>query len=312
MSMIKVERQKIKNNNFYVTDYMYEGDNIGINLSTLNNTKTTKLLKIPCLPISYTATSFSNTSSEISVTANLVANDSNDITIVFDIKYPDKTITETVKLDDVEFATDMINTCILDKKDIKEIACYKNAFNNMIEEIKNKALEENILIKTPELKMKSYLYTEDLSLLGVSNRLMLISQRNEGRYVLGEYCGKKLTEFTEDSYGERSKFVIDICVNDDIMIQLTNVELTSSTDSTLGYAIIDASSARLVRIPNYNKTPFKTFDGLQLPEYKQGWDDKNYFEKFFIGNAPSDIEKLYKLNKVSTNPTIDINKYLIW
>ncbi len=312
MSMIKVERQKEKNKNFYVTDYMYEGDVIGISLEGLNNTKTTRILKIPCLPISYVATSFSNTSSEISVTSNLVANDSNDVTVVFEIKYPDKTTNETIKLDDVEFATDMINTCILDKKDIKEIACYKKVFDDMIDKIKNKALEDNILIKTPELKMKSYIYTKDLSLLGIANRLMMISQRNEGRYVLGEYCGKKLTEFTEDSYGETQKFVIDVCVNKDIMLQISNVEITSSSDSTLGYVVIDTSSAKVVRIPNYNKTEFKTFKGLVLPEYKPGWDDKTYYEKFFIGNSPANIEKFYKLNKISTNPTIDINKYLIW
>ena len=314
MSMIKVERQVVKNKNFYVTDYMYEGDVIGISLDSLNNTKTTKILKIPCLPISYVTTSFSNTSSEISVTSNLVANDSNDVTIVFEIKYPDKTTNETIKLDDVEFATDMINTCILDKKDIKEIACYKKAFNDMINKIKNKALEDNILIKTPELKMKSYIYTKDLSLLGIANRLMqnvVSGNPYVTKYILGEYCGKKLTEFI-DEYGDTTKLIVDICVNDDIMLQLTNVELLAATESTLGYAMIDASSANVVRIPNYNKTQYKIPEGFHLPEFKPGFDHNRYFEDFFICNSPTNIEKFYKLNKVSTNPTIDINKYLIW
>jgi hypothetical protein len=96
------------------------------------------------------------------------------------------------------------------------------------------------------------------------------------------------------------------------MLKLTNVELLASTDSTLGYATIDVSNSNVTRIPNYNKTQYKIPEGFYLPEFKPGFDYNRYYEDFLIGNSPTNIEKFYKLNKVSTNPTIDINKYLIW
>ena len=314
MSMINVKREKIKNATHLVTDYMYEGDNVGINLNVLNTIKTNRNLKIPCIPISYNTLSFNSSTSEINITSNLAPGANDDITVTFNIKYPDKETIEQVIIDDTVFATDMINTCIVDKKDVKDIPCYKKAFDDMVDKIKEQALSENILIKVPELKMKAYVYTQDLTLLGTANRLMqnvVAGNSYVTKYILGEYCGKKLTEFI-DEYGDTTKLIVDICVNDDIMLQLTNVELLASTDSTLGYAMIDASSANVTRTPNYNKTQYKIPEGFHLPEFKSGFDHNRYYEDFFISNSPTSIEKFYKLNKISTNPTIDINKYLIW
>ena len=132
------------------------------------------------------------------------------------------------------------------------------------------------------------------------------------KYVLGEYCGKKLTDYI-DEYGDTTKLVIDICVNNDITLQLKNVDLLGATSSTMGYALIDASNSRIVRILNTHQSiEYKIPEGLVLPEFKPNFNYDNYYEAFLIGNNPAAIEKFYKLNKVSTNPTININKYLIW
>ena len=69
-----------------------------------------------------------------------------NVQAVFDIKFPDKTDLRYVNFDDAEFAQDMINTCIVDKRDVKDLKCYKAAIESTIDTIKNQALEENILI----------------------------------------------------------------------------------------------------------------------------------------------------------------------
>ena len=313
--MLKVERKKVNKQPYLVTDYMYEGDNIGINLVTLANTKTSRKTTIPCIPISYSDHAFNSNSSQIEVVSNIGLDVKDNLQAVFDIKYPDKSDLRYIELNDVEFAQDMINTCILDKRDVKDLKCYKTAIDTTIEQIKNQALSENILIKTRELNYKCYVYTEDLIFLGTANRLLENSVSGNSyvnKYVLGEYCGKKLTDYI-DEYGDTTKLVIDICVNNDITLQLKNVDLLGATSSTMGYALIDTSSARIVRISNTHKsTEYKIPEGLILPEYKLNFNYDNYYEAFLIGNSPTAIEKFYKLNKVSTNPTIDINRYLIW
>ena len=311
MSTINVKREKVKNATHLVTDYMYEGDNVGINLNVLNTIKTTKNMKIPCIPISYNTLSFNSSASEINITSNLAPGANDDITTTFNIKYPDRVVTEQVIIDDTVFVTDMISTCIVDKKDVKDIPCYKKAFDNMVNKIKDQALEENILIKTPVLNYKCYVYTEDLVFLGTANRLLENSYFN-GQYILGEYCGKKLTDYM-DEFGDKTKLVIDVCITEDITLQLKNIELVGATSSTMGYALVDASSAKVVRIANTHKSiAYKIPEGLVLPVHKPNYNYDNYYEAFLIGNNPTMIEKFYKLNKVSTNPTIDINKYLIW
>ena len=307
--MLKVERKKVNKQPYLITDYMYEGDNIGINLVTLANTKTSRKTTIPCIPISYSDHAFNSNSSQIEVVSNIGLDVNDNLQAVFDIKFPDKSDLRYIKFDDAEFAQDMINTCILDKRDVKDLKCYKAAIDLTIEQIKNQALSENILIKTRELNYKCYVYTEDLIFLGTANRLL---EKSNSSYILGEYCGKKLTDYIDD-YGDTTKLVIDICINNDITLQLKNVDLLGATSSTMGYALIDTSSSRIVRISNTHKsTEYKIPAELVLPEYKPNFNYDNYYEAFLIGNSPAAIEKFYKLNKVSTNPTIDINRYLIW
>ena len=307
--MLKVERKKVNKQPYLITDYMYEGDNIGINLVTLANTKTSRKTTIPCIPISYSDHAFNSNSSQIEVVSNIGLDLNDNLQAVFDIKFPDKSDLRYIEFNDAEFAQDMINTCILDKRDVKDLKCYKAAIGLTIEQIKNQALSENILIKTHELNYKCYIYTEDLIFLGTANRLL---EKSNSSYILGEYCGKKLTDYIDD-YGDTTKLVIDICVNNDITLQLKNVDLLGATSSTMGYALIDTSSSRIVRISNTHKsTEYKIPAELVLPEYKPNFNYDNYYEAFLIENSPAAIEKFYKLNKVSTNPTIDINRYLIW
>jgi hypothetical protein len=307
--MLKVERKKVNKQPYLITDYMYEGDNIGINLVTLANTKTSRKTTIPCIPISYSDHAFNSSSSQIEVVSNIGLDVNDNLQAVFDIKFPDKSDLRYIEFNDAEFAQDMINTCILDKRDVKDLKCYKAAIGLTIEQIKNQALSENILIKTRELNYKCYVYTEDLIFLGTANRLL---EKSNSSYILGEYCGKKLTDYI-DEFGDTTKLVIDICINNDITLQLKNVDLLGATSSTMGYALIDTSSSRIVRISNTHKsTEYKIPAELVLPEYKPNFNYDNYYEAFLVENSPAAIEKFYKLNKVSTNPTIDINRYLIW
>ena len=125
-------------------------------------------------------------------------------------------------------------------------------------------------------------------------------------------CGKKLTDFI-DEYGDTTKLVIDVCINEDITLQLKGIGLVNAIDSTMGYATINTSSARVVRINNtHNDINFKVPEEFVLPEYKPGYNYENYYENFLLGNSSSNVERFYKMNKPSTNPTININKYLIW
>ena len=309
MSMLTTRREKVKKDEYIVTDYMYEGDNVGINLKTLCETKTGRTLSIPCIPMSYNQNSFSNTLSTIKVTSSLGVFD-NNVNVAFCISYPDKVEVQNITLTDDEFATDMINTCILDKKDIKEINCYKQAFNDMVNIIKAEALTKDILIKTPEINAKCYIYTEDLVLLGTANRLLECNTRNG--YVLGEYCGKNLNDYI-DEYSDALKVVIDVCINKNITLQLTNVELLKVVGTTFGYISVDMTNAKVTRINNvYDSISYKITLDITLPEFKPGMNENVYYEKYMTGNSPIAIEKFYKANKVSTNPVIDVNKYLIW
>ncbi len=313
MSMINTKREKVKNDKYIVTDYMYENDNVGINLTTLCAAKTGKVVRIPCIPISYKQNSFSSRSSELNISSNIQLDSEENINAIFNIVYPDRTDTQYVKFQDDEFAADMINTCILNKKDVKDLSCYKKAFDDITEKIKMESLKNNILIKTSEIKAKCYIYTEDLVLLGTANRLLENDTSfNACKYVLGEYCGKNLHDYI-DEYGDSFKLVIDVCIDKNITLQLTDVELLSETGTTFGYATIDMTNTKIVRIENIHESiSYKIIPDIVLPEYKSGFNESVYYEKYLTGNSPSAIEKFYKLNKISTNPTININKYLIW
>ena len=118
--MLNVERKKVNKQPYLVTDYMYEGDNVGINLTTLANTKTSRKSSIPCIPISYNEHSFNSNSSMIEIVSNIGLDINDNVQAVFDIKFPDRSDLRYVDFDDAQFAQDMIDTCIINKKDVKE------------------------------------------------------------------------------------------------------------------------------------------------------------------------------------------------
>ena len=184
MSLCKVKRTKKNKETYLETDYMYNDDNVGINLNTLLNTKTNRSMDINCLPISYSDNAFiSSGSGKINITSNIGLDNKDNLQFVFNITYPNRTDLQYIEVSDEEFASDMIQTCIIDKKNIKDIACYKKAFTSMVEQIKNNALEEDVLIKTNEINSKCFIYTEDLILLGTANRLL---ENSASKYILGE------------------------------------------------------------------------------------------------------------------------------
>ena len=151
--MLKVERKKVNKQPYLVTDYVYEGDNVGINLVTLANTKTSKKSSIPCIPISYNEHSFNSNSSTIEVVSNIGLDVKDNVQAVFDIKFPDRSDLRYVEFDDAVFAQDMIDTCILNKRDVKDLNCYKKAIDTTIDQIKEHVLEIEGVLDVQNVKL---------------------------------------------------------------------------------------------------------------------------------------------------------------
>jgi hypothetical protein len=305
---MKVTRETVKKDEFLVTDYMYDNDNIGINLATLNQCKTNINTTLECVPIELFNRSFSNNQSNIQIQSKLINNRvDKKIQATFNIKYHDHDEEKSIDIDDEIFAQEMINTCILDKKDIKELNCYRNAISQVVEEIKASALENRILLLTNELNYKCYIYTEDLVLLGTANRLL---KNSNGVYILGEYIGKSLKEYLEDN--DRIKLIIDIGVTEDITLQMTNTSLINAVGSTFGYISIDTDNAyvRLIGAKKAN-IRYKEVNGFVAPQYKHRGSCDYYYEELYKANSDSIRTKYYKANKPKTSVYIDVNEYLM-
>ena len=239
---MQVTRETINKEPYLITDYIYQNNNVGINLNLLNNAKTKKILRVAGIPIDYSPISLNRSGNEIVASSTLTYVD-NKIKAVMNITYPNKEITDEREINDGNFAEDMINTCLVDKKDIKNMQCYKNAIDSMIESVKENALEEEMLIKTPEFLYKCFVYSNDMELLGVAYRLI----ENEKGYVLGEYVGKKLSEHIGRN------IYIDICINNEITLQLANVKINDAIDSSLAYAQLETSNTMVKRLTeNYS------------------------------------------------------------
>ena len=301
---MEVTREKIDGVNHLITDYIYKNDNVGINLSLLSTMKTKKNLNVSGIPIDYSPISINRTSNAINVTSTLNYDPiTGDIDVIAEVKYPNNTIVHTRKLEDKNFAEDMINTCLVDKKDIKNMECYKNAFNSIVDAVIESSLEEDILIKTPDLHYKCYIYSNNMELIGVANRLL----EAENGYILGEYVGKKLSE-----HMGRNIF-IDLCINDDITLQLANVKVENTIDSSLTYALLDTSNTMAKRLnENYTNLTMNIPKDFCFPDHSKFRSINDYFELLLKSNSPKNIEKFFKDNKIKLNNAIDINKYLIW
>ena len=300
---MQVTRETVNKAPHLITDFMYNNDNVGINLNLINDAKTHKKIDVPAIPIDYSPVSINNTNNRIIIATDLKYNNDN-IQIESKVEYANETKQDYYKIDDNTFANDIINTCIVDKKDIKNMPCYLQTFEEVKKTACENALEQNFLIKTPVLDYKCYVYSDNMELLGVANRLMSASMST--RYTMGEYVGKKLTEY------EGKNIVIDLCINNNVTLQLEHVKIMKALDSSLSYIEIDTERTTVKRLAdNYDNINIKLPQGFNIPEYKVHYSIDNYYEQLLIGNSPNNIEKFFKDNKPNTSVIINLNKYLI-
>ena len=64
---MKVTRKSVKKVPYLITDEVYEGEEIGINLDNLNNAKTKIVLNIPSIPISNEKVRYYNSTNNIEI-----------------------------------------------------------------------------------------------------------------------------------------------------------------------------------------------------------------------------------------------------
>ena len=301
-----VKREIINKNPHIITDYMYNGDNIGIDLTLLNNEKSNKTYSIPSLLISEDLQSFNFTKNEISLSANLKYN-SDKVQAIINVTTPDDYYTINKEISDEDFAKDLINVCLKDKKSIKNLPSYESTIQEVINNIKKEALSNDYLIRENEMKYKCYIYSDNMELLGIANRL-LSSSNKEDYYIIGEYIGKSLEKLAAD----RTKIIIDICVNDEITLQLTNACLITATNTSIAYAEIDSSFAKIKRIDaTYESIKLNIPKNIALPNHNVNYNPIEYLNHFTSMNERSEIINFYKLNKPNMTQMININKYLI-
>ena len=301
---MEVKRKSIKKVQHLVTDELYQGEEIGINLETLNNTNTTVKLSIDSVPISYNKVNFCNRSNTIDITASLKDVDKK-IQVLADISYPDSKKSNAAKIiEDKVFAEEMIEICINQQKSIKNLPSYKAEFDYIVDEIKRDALEVDMLIKAPELKHKIYVYDNNEMLLGTASRLL---EFRSNQYILGEYIGKPIKESTTTN-----NIYFDICITKDIVLRISNVSFLNAADTSVNYWSIDLSAAQVQRIKDkYDSISYINKARVNYPEYNKNFSVSDYSSQFYKGNSDSSIFAFFKDNKVSTHNKVNINKYLL-
>ncbi len=300
-----VTREVVNKNPHLITDYMYNGDNVGIDLTLLNQEKTNKEYSIPSIPITYEKRNFSDSDGNIKLETCLRYED-DKVQSIIDVVYATKAYTVKTEISDEEFAKDIINVCLENKRNIKNLPCYADAIQNVIDNVKEEALENESLIKEAEMNYKCYVYSTNMELLGVANRLLLT---NKGAYyILGEYIGKSLEKIADD----KGKVIIDVCINNDITLQLTDVNITRATNTSIAYAKVDLSTAKIKRIDaTYDSISLNIPKQIALPNYNPNYEASEYYDHFTSMNGRSEISNFYKLNKPNMTPTVNVNKYLI-
>ena len=109
---MEVTRETIDKVPYLITDYMYEGDNVGINLTLLSTMKTKKKLDVAGIPIDYSPVSLNKTDNVITITSTMNYDPlDKELNVMADVKYPNNTIVHNRKLNDNDFAKDIIDTC---------------------------------------------------------------------------------------------------------------------------------------------------------------------------------------------------------
>ena len=303
---MKVTREMVNQSQHLVTDYIYDNDNVGIDLFLLNQEKTNKEYTIPSISITYEEQDFNDSDGNIKLNTCL-RYEEEKVQSIIDVSYTNKAYTVKTEISDDEFAKDLIQTCLEDKKSVKKLPCYTNAIQDVIDNVKEEALSNNSLIKEQEMKYKCYIYSENMELLGIANRLLSASDKGD-YYIIGEYIGKNLEKLASD----RTKIIIDICVNNEITLQLTNACLITATNTSIAYAEIDSSFARIKRIDaTYESIKLNIPKNIALPNHNVNYNPAQYSNHFIDMNEHNEITNFYKLNKPNMTPTININRYLI-
>ena len=299
-----VKREKVNKKQHLITDYMYNDDNVGIDLELLNEEKSNKIYSIPSVLISDESQSFNFAENEISLSANLKY-ESEKIQAIVNVTSPDNYYTIKKEIADNDFAQDMIDTCLKNKKNIKNLPCYELAVQEVIDNIKEEALSNNYLIRENEMKYKCYIYSDNMELLGVASRLLYKSQ---GFFIIGEYIGKTLEKIASSN----DKIIIHMCVGDNLVLQLINVRVEGCTSTNVSYVMINTANTKIKQIEEtYMSTTMIMSNSIALPNYHPSNQILDYSEKFTSMNTRTEILNFYKMNKPNMTPTINVNKYLI-
>ena len=299
-----VKREKVNKKQHLITDYMYNDDNVGIDLELLNEEKSNKVYSIPSVLISDESQSFNFAENEISLSANLKY-ESEKIQAIVNVTSPDDYYTVKKEIADNDFAQDIIDTCLENKKNIKNLPCYELAVQEVIDNIKEEALSNNYLIRENEMKYKCYIYSDNMELLGVASRLLYKSQ---GFFIIGEYIGKTLEKIA----GSNDKIIIHMCVGDNLVLQLMNVRVEGCTSTNVSYVMINTANTKIKQIEEtYMSTTMTMSNNIALPNYHPSNQILDYSDKFISMNTRTEILNFYKMNKPNMTPTINVNKYLI-
>ena len=299
-----VKREKVNKKQHLITDYMYNDDNVGIDLELLNEEKSNKVYSIPSVLISDESQSFNFAENEISLSANLKY-ESEKIQAIVNVTSPNDYYTVKKEIADNDFAQDIIDTCLENKKNIKNLPCYELAVQEVIDNIKEEALSNNYLIRENEMKYKCYIYSDNMELLGVASRLLYKSQ---GFFIIGEYIGKTLEKIA----GSNDKIIIHMCVGDNLVLQLMNVRVEGCTSTNVSYVMINTANTKIKQIEEtYMSTTMIMSNSIALPNYHPSNQILDYSEKFTSMNTRTEILNFYKMNKPNMTPTINVNKYLI-
>ena len=302
---MEVKRKSIKKVQHLVTDELYQGEEIGINLDTLNNTNTTIKLSIDSVPISFNKTSFNNRANTIDIVASL-KDDDKKIKIMADIFYPDSNKTNAeIVIEDQIFAEQMIDVCINQQKSIKHLPSYKEGFDTIVDNIKKDALNVDMLIKTPELNHKIYVYDNNEMLLGTANRLL--EGKGSNQYIFGEYIGKPIKD---SSTGNNIYF--DICISKELVLRVSEVSFLNAAETSINYWAVDLSSAQLQRIKDkYDSIGYSNKAKIDYPVYNKNFNVNDYSGALYKSNSDVSLLTFYKNNKISSHNKININKYLL-
>lgn len=304
---VQVTRKVINNKPHIITDAIYQDDTVGIDLTLLNTMNTKKITNISVIPIDYVRRNFINKENIIRVITELTYNVKTEKieVIATAAKQYDSSdsVTYVREISDEVFATELYNTCLIERKTIKNLSCFKNALNEIIEEVKNNALANDTLAKDSCLNYKCYLYQNSGELVGVANRLL----ESNDKYILGEFVGQPLVEYwNQDLY-------IDICVNNSITLRLTGVQIEDSTNASCSYALLNTNSSKIARTNvTYDNIEVEIPNKLLIPEFNSSLSINDLHSLLTIGNDPALLEKYIKQNKPRNNAKINLNKYLIW